>query len=145
MTESTSNYCRVDRILRSGPISLHSLCDRLGLKSMILLSPVSLNSSIFASHFTIQKYWTLHIFSSFFPNDMTNLELKIIISAGKNIYCMLAFQAFRMGKTICKRIQMIQGHRASTFPIFVNLIPTGGAAAPPNPQAETPMCKTNLR
>ena len=28
---------------------------------------------------------------------------------------------------------------AGTFPIFVNLFPTGGAAAPPNPQAETPM------
>ena len=28
---------------------------------------------------------------------------------------------------------------AGTFPIFVNLFPTGGAAAPPNPKAETPM------
>ena len=31
---------------------------------------------------------------------------------------------------------------AGTFPIFVNLFPTGGAAAPPNPQAETPMVET---
>ena len=28
---------------------------------------------------------------------------------------------------------------AGTFPFFVNLFPTGGAAAPTNPSAETPM------
>ena len=33
---------------------------------------------------------------------------------------------------------------AGTFPIFVNMFPTGGAAAPPNPQAETPMGKSDL-
>ena len=31
---------------------------------------------------------------------------------------------------------------AGSFPIFVNLFPTGGAAAPPNPQAETGMQMT---
>ena len=30
-------------------------------------------------------------------------------TTGKYIYCMLAFQAFRMGRTICKRIPIIQG------------------------------------
>ena len=45
----------------------------------------------------------------FLNNDMTNLELKIIITTGKSIYCILAFQAFHMGRTICKRSPIIFG------------------------------------
>ena len=34
---------------------------------------------------------------------------------------------------------------AGTFPIFVNMIPTRGAAAPPNPKAETPMIRYQIQ